>query len=105
MNKIKLNNLELEVESYNKNTYFSGSTITSNASMSVRTNNMTVLNELAEDDITSIQIRANEELIYDLQDINAHIDNISEYLNGDRMNVTLNLSFRSVTNEDNSETM
>lgn len=104
MNKIKLNNLELEVESYNKNTYFNGATITSSANTSVRTNNMTALNELALTDITSIQIYANQELIYDLQNITAHIDNINEYLNGERMNVSLNLSFRSETsNEDNSE--
>ena len=103
MNKIKLNDLELEVDSYNKSTFFNGSGMSSSANITVRTSNITALNTLAENDITSIQIHTNEELIYDLQNINAHIDSTNEYLNGDRMNITINLTFRSVTNEDNSE--
>lgn len=97
MNKIKLNNLELEVESYNKNTYFSGDSMNSNASMSVRIDedDITDLNALAASPITTIQIHADERLIYDLQNINAKIDSINEYLNGDRMNVSVNLTFNA----------
>ena len=94
MNKIKLNQLEIEVESYNKNTYFSNGTISSSGSCSVNTNDMTALTELAKNSINTIQIYNNDDvLIYDLQNANANIDNIGEYLNGDRMNININFTF------------
>ena len=103
MNKIKLNNLELEVESYNKNTYFTGETIISTAACTVRTSNMTAVNTLAEAPVTLIQIRVNNELVYDLPNINAKIESINEYLATDHMNVTINLNFNAGdANENNS---
>ena len=85
MNTIKLNNLELTVEGYNKSTFFDGQTIVSNANCSVLTNNIAALHALIEEKITSIQIFHDETLIYDLQNIEAQIESINEYLNGDRM--------------------
>ena len=93
MNTIKFNNTSFEVESYNKNTSFMGETISSSASCTITTNNIELLNTLAQDSITSIQIMHNNDLIYNLADIDAKIDNISEYLNGDRMGVSVNLTF------------
>lgn len=93
MNVIRLNNFETEVESYSKNTYLSGANITSNASCSIITNDVTALNALMATTITSLQILHDGELIYNLQDINAKIENISEYLSNDRMNINLNLNF------------
>ena len=93
MNTIKLNEVEMQVDGYNKNTYLSGDTITSNASCSVRTNNITALNELMTTPIESIQIYHDNTLIYDLDDINARVDNINEYLNEDHMNINVNLTF------------
>jgi hypothetical protein len=54
MNIIKFNNVEMEVDSYNKNTYFNGIAITSNASCTVRTNNITALNALMQTPIEAI---------------------------------------------------
>lgn len=94
MNTIKFNNTEFELDSYNKNTYFSmDGNINSNASCNISTSNITELNALAESSITSLQIFHNEELIYDLQNIDAHIDNINEYLNNDRMSISINMTF------------
>ena len=93
MNTIKFNNLVLEVESYNKNTYFQEDSITSNANCSVKISDITALNELAQDTITSIQIYHDETLIYDLQDISAKITGISEYLNGNIVSISLSLVF------------
>lgn len=94
MSKIKLNQLELEVESYSKGIYFSNGIISSSGSCTVNTNNITALMELAKNSIDVIQIYNNDDvLIYDLQNANANIDNINEYLNGDKMNININFIF------------
>ena len=100
MNIIKLNNVEMEVESYNKNTYFSGTVVSSNGSCSVKTSNVTVINQLAEDIIDTIQIYHDNELVYDLQNANAKIDSINEYFTGERMNININFSFPQVTESE-----
>lgn len=92
MNKIKFNDVEFEVESYNKNTYFHEE-LSSNGNCSIITDNMDALNALAEVPITSLQILHDGEVIYNLHDINAKIDNINEYLSGDRMSINVNLIF------------
>lgn len=93
MNIIKLNQLELEVESYSKNTFFTGENITSSGNCVVTTDNIEALNTLAENEITLIQIYHDSELIYDLSDISAHIDQINEYLANDHMSININISF------------
>ena len=93
MNQIKLNTLVLEVIDYNKSTYLDGDLISSNASCSVSTNDITALTALIDDQITSIRILHDNTVIYDLQNINAKITNINEYLSGDHMNITLSLIF------------
>lgn len=93
MNTIKLNNLTLEVEAYNKNTYFSDESINSSGSCQVITNDITALNTLAQETITSIQIYHNETLIYDLQDIDCTITSISEYLSTEKMNINVSFTF------------
>ena len=99
MNVIKFNNTSFEVESYNKNTYFNGETVNSNANCTIKANDMTVVNALAEETITSIEIRHDGEVIYTLSNINAKIESINEYLSGDRMNVSINLTFNMGANE------
>ena len=93
MNIIKLNNTEYQVESYNKNTYFGGESISSNASCSIITSDLDGLNTLAATPITQIQIYHDGTLIYNLQNIDAHIDSINEYLNDDRVNIGVNFGF------------
>ena len=92
MNKIKFNDVEFEVESYSKNTYFHEE-LSSNGNCSIITDDMDALHALAEVPITSIQILHDGEVIYNLHDINAKIDNINEYLSGDRMSINVNLIF------------
>lgn len=96
MNKIVFNTTEFEVESYNKSTSFGGEVMTSNAYASLRTDDITVLNTLAQTTITNIKIYHDSNLIYDLQNISAKIDNINEYLNGDRMSINVNLTFSNI---------
>lgn len=96
MNIIKLNNVEFEVESYNKTTYFNGENITSNANMLINTDDITVLNNVAENPINTIQILHDNDVIYNLTNANAQIENINEYLNFDRMNINVNLRFDNV---------
>lgn len=92
MNKIKFNDVEFEVESYSKNTYFNNE-LSSNGNCSIITDDMDALNALANVPITSLQILHDGEVIYNLHDINAKIDNINEYLSGDRMSINVNLIF------------
>lgn len=94
MNKIKFNNSEFEIESYSKNTYFSNDTINSNANCSIITNDIDSLMTVAQNIITSLQIYHDDSLIYNLQNIEAHIDNISETLNDDKINIYINLIFK-----------
>ena len=99
MNKIKFNNTEFEVETYNKSTYFGGETITSNANCNIVVTDANALNALVGITITSIQITHDDNLIYNLSNISARIDNINEYLNMDRMGTSLNIVFDQPSNE------
>ena len=93
MNKIKFDNTEFEVLNYSKTTYFNNESINSNGSCSILTDNIGTVNELAENPIDTIQIYHDDELIYNLQNANAHIDNTNEYFNGERMDISINLTF------------
>ena len=94
MNTIKFNDsVEFAVDTYNKNTYFNSGIITSNATCAIFTDDISALNNLALDTITSIKIYHDDALIYNLEDINATIENINEYLNGDRISVNINFNF------------
>ena len=83
----------MTVGSYNKSTYFDGDTITSTASCTVTPTDMTALNLIAATEITDIQIMHDDALIYDLRNVHGHINNISEYLNEDHVDVTISLTF------------
>lgn len=93
MNTIKFNNLELEVESYNKNTYLNDGNITSTGYCAVLTNDIAALNELMTETITDIEIKHDGNIIYSLDNLSARIDTISESLSGDRININLNIAF------------
>ena len=95
MNKIKLNNTEFEIENYNKNTYFNDGNITSNANCTIIVSDMATLNALASDPITSIQIYHDDNLIYNLANIDAEIENITEWLNFDKMSIGINIKFNT----------
>ena len=98
MTKIILNTTEFEIDSYGRNTYFNGETISSNANCSILNSDATELNELLGVAITTIQIYHDNNLIYDLQDINARIESINEYLSGNRIGTSINLVFDNTQN-------
>ena len=93
MNIIKFNNAEFEVESYYRNTNFSNDTIQSNGNCVIKTDDTDLLYEVAESSITSIQIIKDNEVIYNLTDITAHIENIGESFSGDRVYINVNFIF------------
>ena len=94
MNTIKFNNTTtFEVFSYNRNTTFEGDAITGNGFCSIAVQDASDLVTLAANPITQIQIYHNNELIYNLEDINAVIQSISESLEGDKMNISFYLIF------------
>ena len=93
MNKIKLNNLELEVEDYSKNTYFNGNIVECTGSCNVITNNVPAVIALGDAPITSIKIYHDETLIYSLEDTNVTVSSVSEYLDNGRMRVGMNFIF------------
>ena len=93
MNTIKLNNVTLELESYGRSTSFNGAEMESNANCDVITSNINALFELAQLPITTLQIYHDNNLVYDLQNINCVIASISEFFNGERMNISLSLKF------------
>jgi len=95
MNVIVLNNSEFPVTSYSKVTSFNGDNISSNAYLSLETDNIDTLNALGEVPITSIKIYHDDTLIYDLSNINAHIDTINENLGEDRIYINVNMTFIS----------
>lgn len=92
MNRIKLNNNEFELESYTKNTHFSD-VITSSGMCTLIMPDIDLLQNMAKNPLTSIEISANGTTIYALHDINATIDSTSEFLNNDRINVNVNFTF------------
>lgn len=93
MNTIKLNNTTFTVESYNKNTVYDGTNITSNGYFNIINPTISAVNALVSSPIESIQIHHDGTLIYDLDNINARISSINEYLNNDRVDVGINLVF------------
>jgi len=93
MSTIKFNNATFTLESFNKNTYFGGETITSTANCVILNEDPTDLMALANTPITSIQIYREQELIYNSQNINAHLDNTNEFYDGNRMVVSIGLTF------------
>lgn len=93
MNTIKFNNEVFEVSSYTKNTTFSEDSISSNGYCELVSPNIANLMSIAQDPITSIRIYHDNTQIYELENINAKIENINEYLSDDRISVNMNFIF------------
>lgn len=94
MTKIKLNNYECEIDSYNRNTNISDGNINSSGYINVPNGNVDELNALLGTTITSIEIYIDNDKIYELHNINAEVSSLNEYLSGDRMTYNLNLTFK-----------
>lgn len=98
MYKISLNDKQFDIDNYNKSTNFNNGMIDSNIFISLITKDITELNKLAEETITSIQIAMeNGNVIYTLEDIEAKVSNINEFLSGDHININLNLTLNKGT--------
>ena len=96
MAKIILNEQEFDFDGYSRNTYFNDNTISSTGYIGniQGANAANALAELGEDTITSISIKVDEDIIYNLTDIDARITSIDESFNGvDRVNTNINLQF------------
>lgn len=95
MIKIKLNNYECEIDSYNRNTnIIENGTVNSIAYANIINGNIGELNALLGTNISSIEIYFNSNKIYELQDITAEITSVNEYLSGDRMSYNINITFK-----------
>ena len=105
MNTIKLNNeYEYEINNYSRNINFYSITptlesqqategINSNAYFTITSKNVSDLDDLSQETITSIEIFYNETSIYKLENVNAKVESINENLNTDQMIINVNLKF------------
>lgn len=94
MNTIKFNDFTCPVISFNKYTNFDANGISGTGTCEIEVNdNLSDLYELGMNGITSLQILVNDEVIYNLTDINIKITSINETLTGNRMAMFLNFSF------------
>ena len=93
MTTLKLNNIEFEITSFNRTTYVQEGEIHSNANFDLKIVGQDTLESLFDVTITSLQIKYNDEVIYTLNDISAHLNSIGEYLNTDHISANLNLTF------------
>lgn len=93
MNQIKFNDFQCEVISFNKYTNFDQNGMSGNCSCQIVTDNLSGLQELGQQGITSMQIFHDEALIYNLENIEAHLTYINESLNNDHIDITLSINF------------
>lgn len=85
----------MQISSYNRNTTFEQGALNSIAYFTVASDEETaaLLQELGLSEITSIKIYSDEDLIYSLTELEAHITTISEYLEGDHITMNVNITF------------
>lgn len=95
MTKIVFNNNEneaVEISGFNRNTSFSEDNTISNAYVNA-IGGVAILQKYGIETITSIKIYNDEEVIYELDNLNAKISNIDEYLNNEQITVNANILF------------
>ena len=102
MNTIKLNNDTYEVLNFSKNTQFNADGIFSNASCSIKTSDISTLYTYADTGVQTIQIYHDSNLIYNLENVNGHLQSIDEYLMDDHMNINVNIILDFNVNEPES---
>lgn len=96
MAKVYMNHAIIEIDTFNRNTYFNDNIMTSTGYIGISDQHVTAasLHSLAEETITSFQIKNGEDVIYDAGEIEAHITSIDESLMGDRMHTNINIQFQ-----------
>ena len=93
MNYIKFNDLQCQVISFIKYTNFDENGMTGSCNCQVLTDNVTGLQELGLNPITSLQILHEDEVIYNLQNISAKVTSINEYLADNHIDINLTITF------------
>lgn len=93
MSTIIINDTEFEFENYNRNTTYTDKGIVSDAYISTikNTNTLNDIQTLAQEQITSIKIKRDGEIIYELADLNAMIQSIDESYDGTRVNFNVHI--------------
>ena len=97
MNTIKFNEFEAQVLSFSKNTSYYSNGMSGNVSCEIRTENYSALAELSTEPITSIVIKHNDDVIYNVSNIQMQLSNTNEYLTDDKINVTLSFNIGTQT--------
>lgn len=90
-----LSNQAIELLSFNRNTSFESGSMNSMAYLNVKNTAGTAdtLRNLGLNGITNMVIYDGETAIYRLTDLNAHITSINESLNGNVIDVNVNIVF------------
>ena len=102
---IKFNEVEGTLLSFNKNTYFSEGTMSGNLNCEVENINMNALQSLGDTPITSMSIKSDDTIIYNIDVMYARLNTINEYLVDNRIRITLNIDLiqpQSQQNENNT---
>jgi len=93
MTKIKLNNDEFQITAFTRTTYFRDDGVSSFANFDAVNLDLDQISILAQNPVTALQIYHNNELIYDLQNISVHIDNVNDSLEDEVISTKVNLTF------------
>lgn len=98
MNTIKFNDVEGMLLSFNKNTYFNEDGISGNITCEMENVDIDELQALGTSTITSMSIKYNDEVIYNVDTMSAKLTSINEYLMNNRIHMTLNINLSNPEN-------
>lgn len=93
---IKLNNdneLEYTIINYNRNITLENGALQSTGYVHIINKNLDDLTLLLDTTITSIQLKIDNEVALNLQNISAKVNSINESLSGDRIIINVNMEF------------
>lgn len=93
MNYIKLNDMQMQVISFNRYVNFNNGVMSGSCNCQVVTSDLSGLQELGTTPVTSIQIIHDDQIIYNLTDIETHVASINETLVEDHIDISLTFDF------------
>ena len=103
MTTIKFNDTTFIVEGFTKSTSLINGSIHSTGNCSILLDGTDSVNSLLGIEITDIEIYNNDELIYNLDNLNAHDNNINEYLSDEKMRASFSIIYDNIVNSDDNE--
>lgn len=90
--------VRIPIQSYNRNIYIDNGIVNSGASFSCTGDNIVgSFIQIATSPITSIEILNNETSIYDLDNLNAKLTNITETVYDGNINVSAQITFNDIS--------